>query len=186
MAFVQSRPNLSSCHQSLTPPDSSTMGSVMPHATMEYLLHIFDVLAKVLSDLTNREPPNTPVAQDQFSPGPDVVQLKQLLERVPSELSQETELSQSCVPSNEQAEKFQVADGLDLESPTCTTPDDFKRFEKWASKSQLKIALETYEPLPPLPFSLRRLSIMGVAGTRKHVNTRLLNRQRPTVVQTTC
>lgn len=117
-------------------------------------MHLVDVLAKVLSDLTNREPPNTPVTQNLCPSGPDVVRLKQLLERASVELSQETEQSQSCFPSNEQAENVQVADGLDLERPICTTPDDFKRFEKWASKSQFKTVLETYGPLPPLPFSL--------------------------------
>lgn len=115
-------------------------------------MHLFDVLAKVLSDLTNREPPNTPVTQDQCPPGPDVVRLKQLLERASAELSQATEPLQSCFPSNEHAKK--VADALDLESPISTTPDDFKRFEKWASKSQFKTVLETYEPQPLLPFSV--------------------------------
>lgn len=40
-------------------------------------MHLFNVLAKVLSDLTNREPPNTP----------DAVRLKQLLECALVELS---------------------------------------------------------------------------------------------------
>lgn len=50
-------------------------------------MHLFNVLAKVLSDLTNREPPNTPVAQIQCLPGPDAVRLKQLLECALVELS---------------------------------------------------------------------------------------------------
>lgn len=131
------------------------MGSATPHATTKDLMHLVDVLAKVLlSDLTNREPPNTSVTRSQCPHGPDVGRLKQLLEHTSVELCQATEPSQSYFPSNEQAEKPQVADGLDLESPICTTPDDFKRFEKWASKSQFKTVLETYGPLPPLPFSL--------------------------------
>ncbi|KAJ5086722.1 hypothetical protein NUU61_008029 [Penicillium alfredii] len=133
------------CPQGLTPPESPVMGLAMPHATTENLKHLFHVLKKVLSDLTNREPPNTPVTQDQCPPGPDVVRLKQLLERASVELSQAAEPSQSYFPDNEQAEKVQVADTLELETPICTTPDHFERFEKWASKAQYKTVLETWD-----------------------------------------
>ena len=147
MALETSSPS----HQGLTPPDSPMKGSATPQATVEDLKHLFDVLEKVLFDLTNRDPPNTPVFQDHSPPGPDMVQLKQLLENVirkgyssaePPVANEPSEPSQSCFSSNEQAEKVQAADGLDLESPICTTPDDFKSFEKWASKSQFKTVME--------------------------------------------
>ncbi|CAG8022568.1 unnamed protein product, partial [Penicillium salamii] len=150
MALETSSPS----HQGLTPPDSPMKGSATPQATVEDLKHLFDVLEKVLFDLTNRDPPNTPVFQDHSPPGPDMVQLKQLLEKVirkgyssaePPVANEPSEPSQSCFSSNEQAEKVQAADGLDLESPICTTPDDFKSFEKWASKSQFKTVMESWD-----------------------------------------
>ncbi|EKV12768.1 hypothetical protein PDIG_42040 [Penicillium digitatum PHI26] len=139
MALETSSPS----HQGLTPPDSPMKGSATPQATVEDLKHLFDVLEKVLFDLTNRDPPNTPVFQDHSPPGPDMVQLKQLLEKVIRKGYSSAEPSQSCFFSNEKAEKVQAADGLDLESPICTTPDGFKSFEKWASKSQFKTVVET-------------------------------------------
>ncbi|KAI3226151.1 hypothetical protein CBS147310_8183 [Penicillium roqueforti] len=163
MAPVQSSPRLPSehmaskktpspCPQGITPPDSPMKGSATPQATVEDLKHLFDVLEKVLFYLTNRDPPNTPVFQDHSQPGPDMVQLKQLLVKVirkgysstePPLANEPSEPSQSCFSSNEQAEKVQAAD--DLESPICTTPDDFKSFEKWASKSQFKTITETWD-----------------------------------------
>ncbi|KAJ5283307.1 ATPase AAA-type core [Penicillium chrysogenum] len=150
MALETSSPS----HQGLTPPDSPMKGSATPQATVEDLKHLFDVLEKVLFGLTNRDPPNTPVFQAHSPPGPDMVQLKQLLEKVirkgyssaePPVANEPSEPSQSCFSSNEQAEKVQATDGLDLESPICTTPDDFKSFEKWASKSQFKTIVETWD-----------------------------------------
>lgn len=77
-------------------------------------MHLVDALPKVLSGLINREPPpNTPVTQDLCPLGPDVVRLKQLLERASVEFSQAAEPSQSCFPDNEQADEVQVADALD-------------------------------------------------------------------------
>ncbi|KAJ5569410.1 uncharacterized protein N7459_008840 [Penicillium hispanicum] len=115
MASTQKTAKASSspCPQGLTPPDSPVMGWAMFHATTENLKHLFHVLKKVLSDLTYREPPNTPVTLDQCPPGPDVVQLKQLLEYALVELSQTAEPSQSCFHGNKQAEKVQVTDALD-------------------------------------------------------------------------
>lgn len=55
------------------------MRSTMHHASTEDLKHLFEVLEKVLFGLTNREPPNTRVFQHRSPPGPDMVQLKQLL-----------------------------------------------------------------------------------------------------------
>ncbi|OQE69864.1 hypothetical protein PENNAL_c0126G04017 [Penicillium nalgiovense] len=163
MAPVQSSPRLPSehmpskktpspCPQGMTPPDSPMKASATPQATVEDLKHLFDVLEKVLFDLTNRDPPNTPVFQDHSQPGPDMVQLKQQLVKVirkgyssaePPLANEPSEPSQSCFSSNEQAEKVQAED--DLESPICTTPDDFKSFEKWASKSQFKTVMETWD-----------------------------------------
>ena len=121
------------------------MGWAMFHATTENLKHLFHVLKKVLSDLTYREPLNTPVALDQCPPGPDVVRLKQLLECASAELSQAAEPSQSCFPGNKQAEKVQIADALDTPvsqdqspvdlDPIRTTSDDYESFKEWAQAS---------------------------------------------------
>jgi hypothetical protein len=113
-------------------------------------------LEKTLLDLTNKEPPNTPVSQDQSPSSPDMVQLKQMLvkltldECASAELSMATKPAQSCPASNNQEKGVQVADGIDLDSPICTTPDDYKSFEKWASTPQFKTVVETYEPTTPL------------------------------------
>jgi hypothetical protein len=61
----------------------------------------------------------------------------------------------SCPANNKQEEVIQVADELDLDSPICTTPDDFKSFKKWAATPQFKTVVETYEPPTPLPIPLR-------------------------------
>lgn len=168
MAPTQSCPNLppsehnialkgtSSYHQGLTPPDTPTKEPTSPQATVEDLKHFFGViLEKMLLDLTNREPPNTPVSQDQSPSGFDMIQLKQLLVKLTrdkcasAEQSVATKPTQSCSASNEQ-EGVQVAGETDLNSPICTTPDDFKSFEKWASTAQFKSVTETYEPPTPL------------------------------------
>ncbi|KAJ6004567.1 ATPase AAA-type core [Penicillium canescens] len=156
MALAQKTAKAASspCPQGLTPPGSPTMGSAMPHTTTKDLKQLFDVLEKVLSDLSNREPPNTPVFQQHSQPGPDMVQLKQLLAKLihdgyPSvETIEATKPAQSCVASNEQEENAQVAEAIDLESPISTTPDDFKSFEKWASHAstpQFKTVVETWD-----------------------------------------
>ena len=125
MELAQNSTKVSSpCPQGLTPPDSPVMGLAMHHATMENLKHLFHVLERVLSDLTNREPPNTPVTQDQCLPGPNVVRLKQLLECASVELSQTAEPSQSCFHGNEQAEKVQVTDALDTPVSQDQSPAD--------------------------------------------------------------
>jgi hypothetical protein len=178
MAIIQSDQDLSSAEhkmalsktsspsrQGLTPPGSPRKELVTPQATVEDLKHLFDALERVLPGLTNQDPPNTPVFQDQSQPGPDIVQLKQLLVKVirkgysstePPVANEPSELSRVCFSSNEQAEKVQAADGLDLESPICTTPDDFKSFEKWASEPQFKTVMETYEPPANHPFHFFR------------------------------
>lgn len=93
---------------------------------MKDLKHLFDVLEKVLPDLTNQEPPNIPVFQGQFQPGPNMVQLQQLLVKLIDDgyssvgPSVVTEPAQSCLASNEQEEVVQVADEIDLNRPICT------------------------------------------------------------------
>jgi hypothetical protein len=131
----------------------------MAHAIKNDLKHIFDVLEKALFGLTNREPPNTPVFQHDFQPGPDVVRLTQLLVKLihddyPSvEIAEETKPAQSCSASSEQEGDTQVPQGFDPKSSIVTTPDDFKLFEKWASTPRFKSVVETYEPqLNPLPY----------------------------------
>jgi hypothetical protein len=159
MALKENSP---SCQQGLTPPNSPTAESVMPSATLKDLMHLSGVLEKVLSDLANREPPNTPVFQGHSSLGPDMDRLKQLLVKLTRENCSSVELSMATKPtrsssaSNGQEENVQAVDEVDLESPICVTPDDFKSFEKWASKSQFKTVMETYEPPANHPFHFFR------------------------------
>lgn len=149
--------NNSSSQQALTtPPDSPTKETAKSQATVEALKHLFGVvLEKMLLDPTNREPPNTPVSQDQSPSGLDMVQLKQLLVKLTHDETSLAELSvaikpaQSCSASNEQ-ESVPGPDGFDLKNPICTTPDDFESFEKWASTPQFKTVMETYEPSTPV------------------------------------
>ncbi|KAJ5991642.1 hypothetical protein N7522_011849 [Penicillium canescens] len=149
MALKTSSP----CHQGLTPPDSPTKESTMPPATLDDLKHLFSIfLEKALLDLTNQEPPNTPISKDQSPTGPDMVRLKQLLvkltrdERASVGTFATTNPAQSGLADNEQEEVVvQVADEIDLNRPICTTPDDFKSFEKWASASRFKTVVETWD-----------------------------------------
>ncbi|KAJ5101749.1 hypothetical protein NUU61_003971 [Penicillium alfredii] len=148
------------CHEGFTPPNSPTWVTAASQAVVKDLKHFFGVfLERLLLDFTNEELPNTPVTQDQSAPGLDMVPLKRLLEHASAKLSMETEPHQSCSPSNEEA------DGLNLESPICTTPGHFERFEKWASKSQYKTVLETYGPLPPFRFRFRDFLTPAVIQT---------------------
>ncbi|KAJ6038269.1 uncharacterized protein N7446_005079 [Penicillium canescens] len=140
-----------SCHQGLTPPNSPTKESTIPLATLKDLMHLFGVfLGNALLDLTDQEPPNTPISQDQSPPSPDMVRLKQLLVNLTSDECASAELSMaakpdhSCPASNEQ-EDIAVADGTDLKHPISTTPDDFKLFEKWASTPSFKAVVETWD-----------------------------------------
>jgi hypothetical protein len=140
--------NLSSSHQALTAPPDSPTGAVTSQSIVKDLKHLFGVFLEKVLDLTGQEPPNTPVSEDQSPLSPDVV--GQLLECASAELSSATEPAQSCPASNEQEDGVLVADETDLNSPICTTPDDFKSFEKWASTPQFKTVLETYESPTPL------------------------------------
>ncbi|GAB0139074.1 hypothetical protein EsDP_00007290 [Epichloe bromicola] len=142
----------SPCHQGLTPPDSPTKGTATSQTIVEDLQHLFGVfLEKALLELTRGEPPNTPVSQEQSPSGPDMVRLKKLLvkltrdECASAELSVATKPTQACLASNEKEEGVRVAYENDLNSPICTTPDDFKTFEKWASTPQFKTVLETWD-----------------------------------------
>ncbi|KAH8701500.1 hypothetical protein BGW36DRAFT_423814 [Talaromyces proteolyticus] len=56
-----------------------------------------------------------------------------------------TEPAQSRCAGNEQEENVQAADESDLKSPICTTLDDFKSFKKWASTTQFKTVVETWD-----------------------------------------
>ena len=131
----------------------------MPPATLKDLMLLFGVfLESALLDLADQEPPNTPVSQDQSPPGLDIGRLKRLMvklthdEYASAELSLATKPARSSSASNEREGNAQAVDEIDLESPICTTPDDFKSFEKWASKSQFKTVMETYEPPANHPF----------------------------------
>ncbi|KAJ5340225.1 hypothetical protein N7541_009349 [Penicillium brevicompactum] len=132
----------SSCHQDLTQPDSPKKESTMPPATLKDLIHLFAAfLENAMLDHIDQEPPNTPVSQDQSPPGPDVVRLKQLLVKLTRDEFVSAELSVATKP----AQGVQVADQTDLNSPICTTPDDFKSFEKWALTSQYTKVVETWD-----------------------------------------
>ena len=135
----------------------------MPPATLKDLMHLFSTfLENALLDLADQEPPNTPVSQDQSPPGLDIVRLKRLIVKLTDDkctsakLSLATKPTRSSSTSNEQEENIQAVGEINLESPICTTPDDFKSFEKWASKSQFKTVIETYEPLANRPFHFFR------------------------------
>jgi hypothetical protein len=134
---------ISPSHQGLTPPDSPTKELALVQATVKDLKHLFGVFFEKVFDLTNQVPPSTPVHQDRFPPGTDVV--RQVLECASAELSIANKPAQSSSASNEQA-NVPGPDRFDLKHPTCTTPDDVKSFEKWASTPQFKTVVETYEP----------------------------------------
>lgn len=197
MAPVQSCPDMPSSehetalkktfspyHQGLTPPNSPTEGTATSQVTVKYLKHLFGMfLEKALLNFTNEELPYTPVTQDRSPPGPDMVRLNQLLvkltrdECASAELSVTTKPAQSCSASNGQEENVQEADEINLKCPIYTTPSDFKSFEKWASTPQFKTVLETYEP-PTRPFIFWKLLTKGLAGTKKHANTKLPSQRR--------
>lgn len=135
----------------------------MPPATLKDLMLLFGVfLESALLDLADQEPPNTPVSQDQSPPGLDIGRLKRLMvklthdEYASAELSLATKPARSSSASNEQEENVQAVGEINLESPICTIPDDFKSFEKWVSKSQFKTVMETYELPANRPFHFFR------------------------------
>lgn len=132
MAF-QPASSSSSRHRDLTPPDSPANGWTTPQATVKDLKHLFDVLEKVLSDL--KAPPNTPVFQEASQPGPDMVQLEQLLKKFNRDRHYPEVVAPSlhCPVSNGQDVIDPVADDADHSPVICTTPEDYKSFEKWAS-----------------------------------------------------
>ncbi|KAI2758257.1 hypothetical protein DTO006G1_6773 [Penicillium roqueforti] len=149
MALKKTSPD---SHQGLTPPDSPTKESTMSPATLKDLMLLFgEFLENALLDLADQEPPNTPVSQDQSPPGLDMVRLKQLMVKLThdecgsAEPSLATKPVRSSSASNEQQENVQAIDEIDIESQICTTPDDFKLFEKWALKSQFKTVVEVWD-----------------------------------------
>lgn len=116
-------------------------GSTTPQAIVKDLKHLFGVFLEKVLELTNQEPPNTPASQDQSPPG---------LECVSAKLSM-AKPAQSSSVSNEQ-EGVMIASGIDLKHPICTTPDDFKLFEKWATAPSFKTVVEVYKPPTNLRF----------------------------------
>lgn len=134
MALKKTSPD---SHQGLTPPDSPTKESTISPATLKDLMLLFGkFLENALLDLADQEPPNTPVSQDQSPPGLDMVRLKQLMVKLThnecrsAKPSLATKPVRSSSASNEQQENVQAIDEIDIESQICTTPDDFKSFEK--------------------------------------------------------
>jgi hypothetical protein len=164
----------------------------MPPATLNDLKHFFTVfLEKAILDITNQEPPNTPVSQDQSPAGPDMVRWKQLLVKLTNDECASFDpfvtanTAQSGLANNVQKEAVQVADEIDLNRPIWTTPDDFKSVEKWASLSRLKTVVETYESPTPLLTPFWQITDADIAGTKKRVNTRSATQWRPAVVRKT-
>lgn len=163
----------------------------MPEVTVKDLKHLFDVLERVLPDLTNREPPNTPIFQDQSPPGPDMVRLKQLLVKLTHdeyssvELSMAAKPAQSCSAGNDHEKDVHIPCGIDLKHPICTTQGDFKSFEKWASTPSFKKVVERYRPSSPIKSSSltfpQKMADGVIAGTQKLASTRSPSRWRPTV-----
>lgn len=153
MALTQktAKASSSSYPQGLTPPDSPTKGTATSQTIVKDLKHLFGVFLEKVFDLANQEPPNTPVSQDQSPAAPDMIRLKQLLvkftsdECAPVEPFAATNPAQSGLANNEQEEIALAADEIDLNRSICTTPDDFNQFKKWASASQFKTVVETYE-----------------------------------------
>ena len=148
--------NISFSQRALTtPPDSPMKETAKSQATVKALKHLFGVvLEKMLLYLTDREPPNTPVSQDQSPSGLDMLQLKKLLVKLThdelslAELSVASKPTKTCSATNKQ-ENVPAPDGFDLQNHICTPPDDFKSFEKWASTPQFKTVVETYELSTP-------------------------------------
>jgi hypothetical protein len=126
--------------QGLTPPDSPAKAVATSQAIAEELKHLFGMLLEKLLDLTNQEPPNTPVCRDQSPPGLDKV--REVLACVSAELSVATKPNQSSSASVKR-ENLPGPDEFDVKKPICTTPEDFQSFEKWASP-QFKTVKETY------------------------------------------
>lgn len=156
----------------MTPPNSPTKETVLSEAVVKDLKHLFDVLLQKMLDSTDRRPQNTPVSQDQSSLG--LEQVRQVLDSVSAKLSEATRLAPSSLARDER-EEAPSPDKVDLTHAICTTPEDFQSFEKWASP-QFKTVVETYEPPNILSIPFQKLTGMGVAGTRKHANTRSQSR----------
>ena len=136
-------------HQGLTPPESPTEGSDMPRAIMRDLKHLSNVLEEVLSSLTERGPPTTPVLLDHFPAEPDMARLEQSLMRLirgaySVEPDEAYEPAQAYFAGNGREESLQEAEHNGLSRPICITPKDFKSFEKWASTPQSIAVMETY------------------------------------------
>ncbi|KAJ5655018.1 ATPaseAAA-typecore [Penicillium lividum] len=151
MAAVQDVAILSSSEnlQRLSPPDIPTNGSTSPWASKS-LKHL---LKKVLSDVT--EPPNCPVFQKSYQPGPDAIELQRLLAQLIRNKQPlvAAESVQSCSASNEQDVIPPVIDDADLSPPICTIPDNPKIFEERVSTKQD----ENFEPMAIAQTSYKRI-----------------------------
>ncbi|KAJ5291520.1 hypothetical protein N7478_000771 [Penicillium angulare] len=142
---MTSEKSTSSCPQALTPPES-------PLAAHLFVNDFRHLLESVLSDL--KEPSNTPLSQEVYQPGPDAIELQKLLNTFlrNGESLGVAEPAQSDPASNEHGTTASVIDEADLSSPICTTPDDFKSFEKWATEQDEKIQPNTGARAPLLEY----------------------------------
>ncbi|KAJ5713146.1 ATPase AAA-type core [Penicillium malachiteum] len=135
-----SEKTVSACQRDLTPPNSPNGDFTQPRAK-----DLKKLLEKVLSKF--EDPPNSPVYQENYQLGPDAFELQILLAQFIRGKQSPTVAghTQSCSDNSGQGSATPLIGEVDLSPPICTTPTDFKSFEKWASKSQFKTVLETWD-----------------------------------------
>ncbi|KAJ5267372.1 ATPase AAA-type core [Penicillium angulare] len=125
----------------MTPPDSPT-NATYPQASLKDLKKL---LESVLFEF--EDSPNSPIHQENYQPGSDVIELQMLLTQFICGKQSLTvaEKPQSRSDDGEQESTTPLVGEADPSPPICTTPDAFKSFEKWASRSQFKTVLETWD-----------------------------------------
>ncbi|KAJ5292085.1 hypothetical protein N7478_001336 [Penicillium angulare] len=135
---MASEKTASACQQDPTPPDSPNSDFTKPQEN-----ELKKLLGSVLSKFEG--PPNSPVCQGNYQPGPDAIELQILLAQFirGKQLSTVVENTKSRFDGSEQESATPLIG--EANPPICTTPGDFKSFEKWASKSQFITVLETWD-----------------------------------------
>ncbi|KAJ5100784.1 ATPase AAA-type core [Penicillium angulare] len=131
----------SPCLPQMTPPDSPTNET----HTQASLKDLKKLLESLLSEF--KDPPNSPIYQENYQPGPDAIELQILLAQFIRDKQSSTvaENTKSRSDGSEQESATPLIGEADPSPPICTTPTDFKSFERWASKSQFKTILETWD-----------------------------------------
>ncbi|KAJ5267403.1 ATPase AAA-type core [Penicillium angulare] len=123
----------------MTPPDSPT-NETRPQASLNDLKKLLESLLSEFED-----PPNSPIYQENYQPGRDAIELQILLAQFirSKQSSTVVENTKSRFDGSEQESATPLIG--EANHPICTTPSDFKSFEKWASKSQFITVLETWD-----------------------------------------